>query len=265
MSLNNKTPKIIFHIDYQKDLDCVLRRLVDLDPAGLEYRLKEKKDLDRLVIKAILKEKKIEKKRGILDSFLTNYYRKNLTEMENVKERYQKIWEKRQKLFFSLVTEKMGGFTWKFNEYRFFVSSFYSRAAWGKSNNLAVWWKRKPEDQFHMNGYELILAHFFEIVDLIYKDKRPVSDWRLWALAEITAHLFIFKDFELTEAFWPKRAGSILQKRLIGENFKLGSYPQLANLAEEVYLLFKENSNYEKYVRLAIECVNDRPLKTLLG
>lgn len=257
------SPKIIFHIDYQKDLDYISRRLADFDPAGLEYRLKEKKDLDRLVVEAVLKEKESEKKREILDDFLSSYYQKNLSQMEEIKNRYKKIWAKKQGLFFPLVTKKMGNFPWAFDEYRFFVSSFYSRAAWGKSNNLAVWWRRKPENSYHMNGYELVLSHFFETVDQIYDDKRPVSDWHLWALAEITAHIVVFKISEVRDELWPQVEAYGNQP--IEKNFKKGSYPRLANFAKEVYLLFEENSDYEKYVRLAVDCVKDRPLKTLLG
>ncbi len=257
-------PKIIFYIDYQKDLESVFRRLVNIDPAGLEYRLKQRKDLDRSVIEVILKEKKAEKQKEIFNYFLEDYYRKNLAQMKVVRDNYQKIWEKKQKPFFELVTGVMGDLPWNFREYRFLVSSFYAKAAWGKSNNLATWWRRKTEANYHMNGYELVLTHFFETVDQIYKDKRPVSDWHLWALAEITAHILVFKVSGVRENLWPD-LGKQLFKQPIEDNFKTGSYPQLANLAKEIYQLFQETENYKEYIQQAITLVKKYPEKRLLS
>lgn len=236
--------KIDFYIDYEEDLRYVLARLTRLDPAGLENRLKDK-EIDVGVAKDILNTSSEQEKLAILDKLLKEYYEKNLTAFEETQSEYQKIWEDRTDNFFSVVTEIMDSRNWKYNEYLFLVSSFFSRAQWGKGNKLAVWWKREPKKFWFLNGYELILSHVFEIVDQIYKE-RPISDWHIWALAESIAYILVYREEKVVKTLWP----------MLKEPDKF-SYPQLIKHIDHLNQVYKKSSVFDDFLKESVEYIKN--------
>lgn len=252
-------PKIKFHIDYEEDLENILFRITSFDPAGLDYRI-EKKGLDEQVIKNVLKTDKPEEQIEMLDEYLRTVYKEIKPNLKSVKEKYEKIWKSKNDKFFKITTKLMGDIPWDFNEYLFLVSAFYSLVSWGQNNELAVWWKRSPGKYYFMNGYELILCHFFETIDHLYK-KRPISDWHLWALAEITAHILTYKEERMISILWPHM--NTLLETQINKDFKKGSYPQLAPYSKKVYELYNKSSNYPQFVKKSLDYISKYSKKEL--
>ncbi len=243
-------PKIKFYIDSDEDLEYTLQRLKFLDPAGLKYRLKNS-DIDKEIVKKMLLEKNEIKQKEIFKPYLESYYKKNLSKMKEIKKEYQKIWDKIAEKYFELTTNTMAPFPWKFDEYLFLVSSFYSRASWGTRNKLAVRWSRDPKKYFFLNGYELVLTHHFEIIDQIYK-KRPLTNWYLWALAEISAYLITYKDNKVKKTLWP-------WLNIDPEKF---SYPQLLKPIEDLESVFRKN-NYEGFTKEGIKYIRQYSKKEI--
>ncbi len=241
-------PGIKFYIDYDEDLENILFRITSHDPAGLDNRIKEK-GLDKEVVENMLAVEDFSKQKQILDKYLQEIYRNIRPELEKIEYQYENIWQEKSDQFFELTTSLMGDLDWDYGRYYFLISVFYSMASWGGTNKLAVWYKRDPQKYYHMNAYELVLSHFFETVDQIYK-KRPVSDWHLWGLAEITAQILVYKEEKMVSSLWPK-TNKLLQTP-IGEDFKSGSYPQLAQPADKVFKIYNKTSDYEDYVKKSI-------------
>jgi len=245
-------PKIKFHINYKQDLENILSRITSFDPAGLDYRV-EKKGLDKQVVKNILAANNQEKQKEILDKYLKRVYNEVEPDLKNVQEKYEEIWKQKNNTFFEILTRLMGDFPWGHDEYLFLISAFYSMVSWGGTNKLAVWWKRNPQKYYFMNGYELILSHFFETIDQLYEE-RPVSNWHLWALAEIIAHIFTFKEEKTVSKLWPQI--NTLLKTNIDENFIKGSYPQLAPFAKKVYKFYRISSDYQKFAEKSLNYIS---------
>ena len=231
--------KISFYLNYQEDLHSVFYRLISFDPAGLENRIKQK-GFDSEFSKNFFKAQNKEQKLLILDNYLKDYYRGNKLQLEKVKNEYEEIWQKNTDSFFSIITKTMGGHKWNYRNYDFLVSSFYSRAQWGKGNKLAVWWKRSPKKYWHLNAYELILTHVFEVVDQIY-EKRPVSDWHLWAIAESVAYILVYRKEELKSVLWPGL-----------EEPKNFSYPQLIKHINYFEKKLRKFSSFDDFLKEAV-------------
>lgn len=233
-------PKINFYINYKEDLNYVLKRLIGIDPAGKENRLR-KINFDVKVFTQIEKAQTNEEKFRILDNYLKEFYKKHQKLLLKVKNHYQKIWDKLSPLFFNEVSTQMDGYPWKFKTYDFLVSSYFSRASWGTSNKLGVSWYRDPKKHYFMNAYELILTHYFEIVDQIY-NKRPLSNWYLWALAEITACHLIYMESPIKNKFWPDLNINI-------DNF---GYKQLIKPIKDLHPHFTKRKSYKEYVEKGV-------------
>jgi len=242
-------PKIDFLIGYQHDLELTLQRLISSDPAGKEKRLKEK-EIKPQIIKELSKLQSRKEKLRIVDNLLQAYYQKHKEQMKKVREELEKWWKKREQDFFALVSEKMGKIPWKHESYHFLVTAFFSSSQWGGGNELSIWWKRSNRP--YICGFELILCHFFEIVDRLYS-KRPVSDWHLWALAESMAYILIYKDREITEKFWPG----------MKEPGKFG-YPQLIPIIQKVEASYFNYQDFKKFISQAIEFIRQQPLESLI-
>jgi len=252
--------KIIFHINYDSDLKNTLSRITSYDPATLDYRI-SKKGLDRQVVDNILAAETEEAQKKILEEYLKKVYREILPEMEEVKKTYTDIWKGKSEKFFKITKNLMGNFPWNHEEYYLLVSAFFSMASHGRTNNLAVWYKRDPKKYYFWNGYELILSHVFEIIHQKY-EKRPVSFYHIWALAEITAHILVYKEEKLISAIWPHM--NTLLETPIFEGLKSGSYPQLAAPAEKVHSIYNQFPDYEKFVEESIDYIKTIPRKKLM-
>jgi hypothetical protein len=244
-------PEIKFYLNYDEDLENILLRLTSLDPAGLDYRIK-KKGLDKKVVEKILDIEDFLDQKQILDDYLEEVYKKIRPKLEKTEHQYEKIWQDKNDQFFQLATDLMGGFSWDYQRYYFLISAFYSMASWGGTNKLAVWYKRDPKKYYNLVAFQLLLSHFFETIDQVYK-KRPVSDWHLWALAEISAHILVFKEEKMVSTFWP-HMDSLVETSIV-EDFKSGSYPQLAQPAEKVYSIYKQTDDYQTYVKKIISYI----------
>lgn len=236
--------KIDFYVDYDEDLYYMLSRLTRLDPAGLENRLKDK-EIDIRVVENIQSAPSEQEKTAILDKFLKDYYEKNSANFEKVKSKYFEIWEDKADTFFSVTTEIMGSRNWKYDNYLFLISSFFSRAQWGRGNRLAVWWKREPQKFWFLNGYELILSHVFEIIDQIHKE-RPISDWHIWALAESIAYILVYQEEKVKKALWP----------MLNEPNKF-SYPQLMKHINKLSSSYKKSSNFDDFIKESVEYIKN--------
>lgn len=238
-------PFLKFYVNYEEDLEYTLFRITHLDPAGIDNRIAQK-GLDKEIVLAVLDTQNQEEKKIIFDKYLKSFYEQNRDELITVAKKYQEIWDEKKEIFFSLITRQMGNIDWKHNEYLFLVSSFYSKASWGKSNKMGVWWKREPEKHWHMNGYELILTHFFETIDVLF-EKRPVSNIHLWALAEIIAYILVYKEPKIINALWPN----------LKEPTRF-SYPQLMNLIGDLIDIY-EKTDYKDYVIRSVEYIKKYP------
>jgi hypothetical protein len=236
--------KIDFCVDYDKDLQFVFARLTRLDPSVPEKRMKRFGN-DFEVIKNILSAPNEEEKLALLDKFLKKFYEINSENLEKIRLEYQEIWKDKADTFFSIVTELMGSRKWKYDNYIFIIGSFYSRAQWGKGNVLATYWNREPHKYWHMNGYELILSHVFEIVDQIYEE-RPISNNHIWALAESIAYILIYREEKLKNTLWPSL-----------EEIRGTSYPQLTKHLEYLTNSYKKSTNFDDFLKESVEYIKN--------
>lgn len=243
-----KNPKLIFHLNFEDDLVHTLSRLNISDPAGLEYRLKNT-GIDQDVAMKVLKSDKIEKIK-ILRSYLENYYEVNQVKMNMVCEDYRSIWKEKDNLFFEVINNIFSPFNWRYDEYLFLISAFYSKSNWGDSNTLAIKWSRDPQTYYFMQGFELVIARTFETVDQIY-ETRPIDNWFIWAVAEATAYNIIYTDISLKRVFPKIQEPSTF------------SYPQLLGPIKDLKMIFDNSNNIEQYIRKAIEHIKKYDLQYL--
>lgn len=236
--------KINFCVDYEKDLQYVFARLTRLDPSIPEKRMK-RFGSDIEIIKNILNAPSEEKKLALLDKFLKKFYEVNSESLEKIRLEYQEIWKDKTDTFFSLTTELMSAREWKYDNYVFVIGSFYSRAQWGKGNVLATYWKREPLKYWHMNGYELILSHVFELIDQVYEE-RPISNWHIWALAESIAYILIYREERLKTPLWPT----------LNESSNT-SYPQLTKHIKYLSNSYKKSSNFDDFLKESVEYIKN--------
>lgn len=251
--MSTKIPTLKFYIDYQEDFRYVLGRITHLDPAGIDYRVKQK-GMDPEEIKKVLLAKSDQEKNELLDAYMKNVYKNIQKDLESTRDTYNAIWERKSELFFTNINKLMNNIDWKFNDYHFLVSSFYSKASWGTSNWLAVWWKRDPNLKHYMNGYELVLTHFFETIDILY-NRRPIPDDKLWAIAEITAYFYVYREESIVNNLWPWLREDT-SKETAYDHFYNGSYRQLGKPAEELFQIYEKRLAYPEYVKNSIECIN---------
>lgn len=233
-------PKIVFYIGAEQDAKYFVNRIIHTDPHGLENRIKDK-GMDKEVIEKIITTEDKEEKYKIGKEYIEGYYKENQNRMEGARGQYQKIWDDNSEKFFKIIDD-LTQTPWKFDTYNFMVHSWYSKAAWGNSNNLAIWWKREPESSWHIVAYELLLAHFFESVDKFY-DERPIPDGQIWKLAEAYAHIVVYREGKLHDALWP----NIVEKS--------NGYAQLQKLIEDLYEIYEASSGYKDFVIESVEYI----------
>jgi hypothetical protein len=246
--------RLTFYINFDEDLRYVLGRITHLDPAGIDYRI-EQKGFDKNVILSVLKTKDKTEQKEVFTKYLKSFYKENEDNLRYVRDKYNEIWSEKSEYFFKTIRELMGEIDWKFENYSFLVSSFYSKASWGTSNNFAVWWKRDPATKHHMNAYELTLSHVFETIDKIY-NKRPVEADKIWAIAEITAYFYVYREDKVASVLWPwikDRA----QKESAYDYFYNGSYKQLGKPAQDLYNIYTKKLPYKEYLKESIQIIDN--------
>lgn len=250
-------PKLTFYIDFEEDCEYVYKRLfVKHDSAGLENRLK-KRNIDPLFIEKIKSSKSEEEAKAVFREFMLQYYREHIEKLRSVADQYKSIWQSKEAFFFEKVTGLMGNIPWKYSEYRFLVSAFFSRVTRGESNRLGIWYEWDPQEKSYLVGHELVLKHFYEVVDQLYPSARPVSDWHIWALVEIMGVFIVYGNETLKKELWPHAPGL--------EMLETWTYPQLNPLAHELLPIFKQEKDFSKYVSSSIALVSkytEEKLKT---
>lgn len=248
--LDNSLPKINFYINFDEDLKYTLLRLSINDPAGLEYRLKNS-GMDEARINKVIQTSSLNDKSELLKTYLGEYYSEHQTQMEKVGKRYQEIWKDKSTIFFTEVNKVCTPFKWKFSNYDFLTSAFYSHGSWGESNKFSVKWSRDPEIYYFMNGFELVLTHYFECIDQVY-DKRPVEDWKIWALAEATAYILIYGNNPIRQLTFP----NLIEPAHF-------SYPQLLKPIQDLKQVFSDRLNFKDYIKKSVDYIKAYSIEEL--
>lgn len=154
-------------------------------------------------------------------------YETSLDYLEQNAESYQKSRDKIGKDFFEYVAKETG-YPWKYTEYnanmltsKWWVSNWDNEDARNPKTSLDVWiWREKPSGEDEQPKYkitqddkqfmrrivahELILSHYFWIYRKHYKDAW-LSDWQVWALAEIAAYALTWLT-EQVKAWRPEKS-----------------------------------------------------------
>jgi hypothetical protein len=244
-------PTITFSISPADDFKHTYGRLRSYDPSGIATRIK-KKGIEPEVAEAFFSADDRKERNEIWRDYLNNFYEKHAEDMEKARNSLSSIWSRLSPEFFRLTNERMGNISWQYSEYHFLVSSFFSSSVWGTGNELAIWWRRAKEGKFHVVGQELILAHFFETIYTIYSEL-PVSEWKIWALAEIVSYLLVYTDTEITETLWPELRDH--EAQLV--------YPGLEPHVEEIQKLLEEKGTYQDFTVKAIAYIENESERKL--
>lgn len=170
-------------------------------------------------------------------------YQRVATNIQQAHTKYMELWRPMAAIFSDTVTAHTDH-DWLHNPYVCVVSAFHPGLSDWRGATVAAGYDLSPRMKRRIAAHEIVLSHVFQLVRA--RATWQVSDWQLWAFAEITA-VFILSDPALLP-FWPGLAAP-------GSYFSQSNYPQLAPLEKELWPLFHTRTCFSGYLERAYALV----------
>jgi len=121
------------------------------------------------------------------------------------------------------------------------VSAFHPGISDWYGNTVATKYDLPAESKRRILAHEIVLSQIFHAIRK-YHPKSEISDWRVWALSEIST-VWILNDSRL-HAYWPDSPTQ--------GYFAHSNYPQLAVLEEELQPVFSRRTSFRAYMDEAV-------------
>lgn len=228
--------KIIFILHQDNDKRWLYDLFHNADPAGLESRARSR-GIELELARAIKQAKDLEAIEHELDELVTAQHQRLSHELDAAVIEYRMTWAPMIASFSDVVTE-ITGHGWFYEQYVCVVSAFQRGITSWYGNVVAGRYDLKPEMKRWIVAHEIILSHVFHITRKYYT-KAELDDWKVWALAEISA-VFV-KDDKRLRPYWPDSA-------LGGSHFGKSNYPQLGPLELELKAIYDSATSFKEYL-----------------
>lgn len=234
-----------FQIKFVKDKSYDEKMIYNMfkynDPAGLESRSKSM-GIDfqfATIIRNSVNFSEIEKE---LNELVDSRYQKMENVINDSIEGYQKAWNEIINEFSNEVQNVIGE-KWFYNTYYCVISPFHPGISNWNGNKVVRKCGEDPINQRRITAHEVVLSQVFQVCRKYY-DKRKVDDWKIWAISEITT-VFILDESKMLK-YWGNYNPP--------ENyFSKSNYPQLADLEQQLKILYKQKLSFKSYIDNAIK------------
>ena len=165
-------------------------------------------------------------------------YKKILPYLKNSVKTYQSSWNKINKRFSELVIRKTKS-NWKHKKYYCVVSAYHEGiSSWG-GDTIARRWSINSDTQRPVTAHELILSHFWSIMEKNDKAKKW-SDDKKWQYSEILSWCLLGLDDDFYK-FWPWLPQS--------HRFPLNhNYPELVPLQKKLRAIYLKHKNFKSFL-----------------
>lgn len=184
---------------------------------------------------------------GIPKNYVKEQYKTTLRFLELSQKLYQNSWDEINNEF-SKYIEKETGYKWFYPHYKCVLSvGIAGFSSWGKVNIIGRHWKENPYFMRRITAHELILAHYFEIIQRFYKNEK-LKNWQIWALAEIAAWALTSLTPEVKK-WWPWNT----------EYYTNHNYPHLVKIQLRLKEPFLKRKNFDEYIKEGIKIIKKYP------
>jgi hypothetical protein len=232
--------KLSFVVDQKYDAENVVVMFRSDDPAGLESRARSM-GVDPDVARRIRDASNPSDINALSNRLVQDRFDKERASIEVSKNDFEAQWKDLLPLFSNVVIQTTES-PWVHSEYFCVVSSIHPGISSWRGNKVAVRFDRDPASKRRILAHEILLSDVFQLLRKRHPE-RELSDWQVWAFAEITPVLIL--DNPTLRPFWPDFPRA-------GEWFSRSNYPQLADLEVKLKDLFDHRMSYVDYEE---ECV----------
>jgi hypothetical protein len=174
--------------------------------------------------------------KALVGKLVQDRFDKNGASIEASSGDFEVQWKDLLPLFSDLVVQTTES-PWVHPEYVCVVSSVHPGLSSWSGNKVAVKYDETTANKRRILAHEIVLSDVFQLLRR-HHSVREVSDWQVWAYAEITAVLVL--DDSTLRPFWPNFPRA-------GEWFSNSNYPQLAELEIQLKDLFDHRTHYADY------------------
>lgn len=180
-------------------------------------------------------------------AYFNNEYKKSGRFLKLTQKIYQQAWDEINSEF-SKYVEETTGYKWNYSTYYCVLSLVCPGCSnWGTGNKILRTAKENPYWMLRITAHELILCHYFEIYKGHYS-ARKLTDWQVWALAEIAAWAMTSLTRE-AKKFWP----------WYSDYYTNHNYPHLVKMQLKMKPLFLNRKSFDDYIEEGIKIIRRYP------
>ena len=227
--------KLSFVVDKEYDAENIIGMFRSDDPAGLESRAKSM-GIAPDIARRIHDASSPSDIKALVAKLVKDRFDKEGPSIEASRGDFETQWTDLLPLFSNIVIQTTES-PWVHSEYICVVSSIHPGLSSWWGNKVAVKFDRDPAYKRRILAHEILLSNVFQLLRKRHPG-RELSDWQVWAFAEITPVLIL--DDSTLRPFWPNFPRA-------GEWFSRSNYPQLADLEIQLKDLFDHRMSYVDY------------------
>jgi hypothetical protein len=229
------TLRLSFVVDKRYDAEYLIGIFRSDDPAGLESRARSM-GIDPGVARRIHDAPDKSDTKALAAKLVQDRFDKDGESIQASTADFEAEWKDLLALFSDVVIKTTES-AWVHPEYICVASSVHPGLSSWYGNKVAVKYDETSAYKRRILAHEIVLSDVFQLLRR-HHSAREVSDWQVWAYAEITAVLIL--DDSSLYAFWPNFPRA-------GEWFSKSNYPQLAELEAKLKALFDHRTHFADY------------------
>lgn len=236
---------LIFIRDFYRDVYETFEMFKEEDPSGLENRANQIK-LPLEIAKKIRDTKSFEVVKKDIEEFTSKLYVERADAIKDSIRNNQEQWDEIISDFSKSVIE-ITQHPWCYNNYFCVISPVHFGASDWKGNKIVISCDLEGDMKSRITAHELVLSNIFQIVRKYYTEYM-LSDWKVWAIAEITTVIIL--DNKTMLNFW--RSFNPPETYFSNSN-----YPQLVGLERKFKSFYSSTPIFYEYIKLCVECLMD--------
>lgn len=138
--------------------------------------------------------KEAKKRKKLISDYINSFYKNHSFQLKNSTQKFNKVWERKEKEFFNSVAKIFRGYPWPKGKYIGYLSIFNCNPRNLKDKTFQVYYKH-PAGVVYVTSHELLHFIFYDYFGRkLKKDFKKISKEKIWMVSEIfNSVLFSFK------------------------------------------------------------------------
>jgi len=228
-------PQIKFKLN--KSLDKkVANNFLFLKGGGIDFGKGIIKNHPKLALARSIKQR--EKRKKLISDYIDNFYQIHRLQLQNIVQKFNRKWRKKENEFFNLVAEIFKNYPWPKGKYIGYLSIFNCNPRNLKDKTFRIYYKH-PAGVVYVTAHELLHFIFYDYFEKKFKkDRKKISEEKLWKVSEVfNSVLFSFRPLS---KFAPNKV----------EKF---DYPALKEEIKKAKRIWKSSKDVDKLISILLE------------